>query len=413
MKMKFLVFLTLFLQLVNSYSQDIEKNIQKYLPNFVKINSDNSFYISKTLISNKEYICYLAYLKNKAYLFGDEAYLKAIPDTTGYKNYLFNPNYQNFPVLGVSKLQAHNFCKWYNNRLNEYILIKAGFLDLDPMGNFTVNSFIKSQFEGHIKEMPAKPGPEERQVIWADKYLTPTLRLPKDEEIKLLFKNYEFTYSKNCKSPFGKKHLINYFFEHNVRKDYSGTQFYSIYPEASNLEESYKDKIFPVCSKNPEINEITMNYTGKSVVKADFYFNNDTNNYMVLKDNEEGNPVLIYDNPDYFNFKTTGKSTELGFRISLYAPKYSKNQIYTSLNKALKYPEDVKVLMLFKSQKNLKEVDFSVFKNLTHIYFGPQQTKSLPKGIEKLENLVFIDLSYSNILVPDNLTSNKTIRLVK
>jgi formylglycine-generating enzyme required for sulfatase activity len=52
--------------------------------------------------------------------------------------YLRHPSYADYPVVGVSWLQANDFCKWRTDRVNEYILSREGIInwhftdDIDP-----------------------------------------------------------------------------------------------------------------------------------------------------------------------------------------------------------------------------------------------------------------------------------------
>jgi formylglycine-generating enzyme required for sulfatase activity len=41
-------------------------------------------------------------------------------------NYLRHPAYANYPVVGVSWIQAVEFSKWRTNRVNELMLEKEG-----------------------------------------------------------------------------------------------------------------------------------------------------------------------------------------------------------------------------------------------------------------------------------------------
>ena len=41
-------------------------------------------------------------------------------------NYLRHPAYQNYPVVGVSWIQANQFCIWRTDRVNEDALEKEG-----------------------------------------------------------------------------------------------------------------------------------------------------------------------------------------------------------------------------------------------------------------------------------------------
>ncbi|WP_029037086.1 gliding motility lipoprotein GldJ [Salinimicrobium xinjiangense] len=100
-----------------------------------------SFYMDETEVTNLMYLEYLDYLK-RVYPPSEpryrNIYLGALPDTLvwrnrlGYNetmtnNYLRHPAYANYPVVGVSWIQAVEFSKWRTDRVNELRLEKEGF----------------------------------------------------------------------------------------------------------------------------------------------------------------------------------------------------------------------------------------------------------------------------------------------
>ena len=102
-----------------------------------------SFYMDETEVANIDYVEYLYWVSR---VFGGnypEVYRKALPDTLvwreklGYneplvESYLRHPAYKNYPVVGVSWLQANDYCLWRTDRVNEMLLVKYGVLELDP-----------------------------------------------------------------------------------------------------------------------------------------------------------------------------------------------------------------------------------------------------------------------------------------
>ena len=76
-----------------------------------------------------------------------EVYNKALPDTLvwrdklGYNepfvtHYLRHPAYKNYPVVGVSWIQANDYCIWRTDRVNERILNRClHILKEDPRTN--------------------------------------------------------------------------------------------------------------------------------------------------------------------------------------------------------------------------------------------------------------------------------------
>jgi sulfatase modifying factor 1 len=101
----------------------------------------SSFFMDATEVSNVNYREYIYWLENA--FGGDSAILnKALPDTLvwrealaynePYVEYYFRyPSYNNYPVVGVSWQQAHDFCIWRTDRVNELNLIKKGYLKKD------------------------------------------------------------------------------------------------------------------------------------------------------------------------------------------------------------------------------------------------------------------------------------------
>lgn len=101
-----------------------------------------SFYMDETEVTNAMYREYLDYLK---FVYPPDnqdfkgIYEAALPDTLVWRNrlaynedlvinYLRHPAYSEFPVVGVSWIQASQYAKWRSNRVNEAILEREGFL---------------------------------------------------------------------------------------------------------------------------------------------------------------------------------------------------------------------------------------------------------------------------------------------
>jgi gliding motility-associated lipoprotein GldJ len=100
-----------------------------------------SFFIDETEVANVHYREYIYWLENT--FTGDSTIMKkALPDTLcwreelaynePYVEYYFRyPSYNYYPVVGVNWQQAHDFCVWRTDRVNELNLIKKGFLKKD------------------------------------------------------------------------------------------------------------------------------------------------------------------------------------------------------------------------------------------------------------------------------------------
>ena len=98
-----------------------------------------SFYMDRTEVTNFNWLEYMYWMRrvyNKTY---PHVYKKCVPDTLawraalGYREkyvnyYLRHPSYRDYPVVGVSWLQANDFCKWRTDRVNEAILVREGII---------------------------------------------------------------------------------------------------------------------------------------------------------------------------------------------------------------------------------------------------------------------------------------------
>ncbi|MBE9489283.1 MAG: gliding motility lipoprotein GldJ [Bacteroidetes bacterium] len=102
-----------------------------------------SFYMDETEVTNVMYLEYLDWIA-RVYPRDDPnfkaIYNGAVPDTLvwrnrlGYsemmvENYLRHPAYAEYPVVGVSWIQAAEFAQWRTDRVNELGLQKAGYLE--------------------------------------------------------------------------------------------------------------------------------------------------------------------------------------------------------------------------------------------------------------------------------------------
>ena len=100
----------------------------------------SSFYMDRTEVTNFHWLEYVYWMKrvyNKSY---PHIFKKSLPDTLVWRSplsykekyvdyYFRHPAYRDYPVVGVSWLQANDFCKWRTDRVNEFILVREGILD--------------------------------------------------------------------------------------------------------------------------------------------------------------------------------------------------------------------------------------------------------------------------------------------
>lgn len=160
-----------------------------------------SFYIDECEISNANYREWLYWI-NRVYDEYRDQYRKALPDTLVWRrplaynepyveNYLRHPAYSDYPVVGVSWIQATNYCKWRTDRVNEYILVRDKIIELnvaDQKGenNFDTEAYLYGQYETTDGDKPIEDlGSDDgstRRVRWDDGILLPKYRLPTEAE---------------------------------------------------------------------------------------------------------------------------------------------------------------------------------------------------------------------------------------
>ncbi|WP_419179999.1 gliding motility lipoprotein GldJ [Aequorivita todarodis] len=123
-----------------------------------------SFYMDETEVTNLMYLEYLDWLK-KVFPPSDENYRKiyegAVPDTLVWRNrlgfnevmtnnYLRHPAYSEYPVVGVSWIQAVEFSNWRTDRVNEAALESAGITarnaryDVKPGETFSTETYLNA-----------------------------------------------------------------------------------------------------------------------------------------------------------------------------------------------------------------------------------------------------------------------------
>ncbi len=158
----------------------------------------SSFYMDETEVRNVDYREYLYWLK-RVYKSYPEVHRRALPDTLVWRSpmgfndpyvqyYFRHPAYNNYPVVGVSWVQASDYCLWRTDRVNESILIAEGELKPDPNqadeNNFNTEAYLAGQYEGVVGKLrPSLSGDKtERRTTFEDGILLPRYRLPTEAE---------------------------------------------------------------------------------------------------------------------------------------------------------------------------------------------------------------------------------------
>jgi gliding motility-associated lipoprotein GldJ len=144
----------------------------------------------------REYVYWLERVYGSDY---PQVSVNALPDTLSWRDelaftkpyvelYYRHPAYSEYPVVGVTWLQASDYCVWRTDRVNEYILIREGILKVNPNqvneDNFNLDTYLKGQYEGLVKDemIDLNPNNEYRKVRIEDGILLPRYRLPTESE---------------------------------------------------------------------------------------------------------------------------------------------------------------------------------------------------------------------------------------
>ena len=162
----------------------------------------SSFYIDECEISNVNYKEYLNWLERvfvPAVL--KVVYDNAYPDENVWRDklkyaeneveyYFSYPAYRDYPVVGVSWLQAINYAAWRTDRVNEKILVDNGYAIYNttpsPEGYFNTDAYLTygdNAYESNSdKRLQYITTEEYRNVKMEDGILLPKYRLPTEAE---------------------------------------------------------------------------------------------------------------------------------------------------------------------------------------------------------------------------------------
>src|SRR5580704_1897884 len=167
-----------------------------------------SFYMDETEVANVHYREYLYWL-SRVFQEDTAIYNHALPDTLCWRSelaynepyveyYFRHPSYNFYPVVGVTWKQAHDFCLWRSDRVNELQLIDRGYINanavknLQGLGqeNFNTKAYLMGEFQAtpdkkaRTKSNPLKNpnGTPRTQVTFEDGILLPNYRLPTEAE---------------------------------------------------------------------------------------------------------------------------------------------------------------------------------------------------------------------------------------
>lgn len=129
-----------------------EEDVMNSRDNLERTVSVASFFMDETEVANIHWLEYLFYVKLDS---SEDFYLSALPDTTVWArelafndpyvdHYLRYPGFRYFPVVGVSWIQANDYCTWRTNVVNKKLAEDAGMEDVaeDGSGRIPLESGI-------------------------------------------------------------------------------------------------------------------------------------------------------------------------------------------------------------------------------------------------------------------------------
>ncbi len=175
----------------------VEQDVMYHWDNQPRRVTVASFYMDETEVSNQDYRDYL-YWVSRVYQGNREKINSVLPDTTKWRkelafnepyveNYFRHPAYSDYPVVGVSWVQANDYCSWRTDRVNEQILVDRGILKHDNTQSgqnvYTSKTYMTGLYQGTEGDKPLeKPDGSPKKVTLEDGIMLPNYRLPTEAQ---------------------------------------------------------------------------------------------------------------------------------------------------------------------------------------------------------------------------------------
>lgn len=216
-------------------------------PGTIKLKEN--FYIDQTEIRNLDYLEYTHWI-SRIHGRKSNTYAKALPDTTVWEHfnkrltteYFRDPIYLYYPVVGLTKQQATNYCNWRSERVYEMMLIGKGIIKFNTSNN------IDSVFA--IEKMLSGAYPTKRKFSNKELFPIPHYRLPSKDEWEFAAtggldpKKFEYGCKNNSNLGFATVENQNEFFDRgyttrDVKK--TGQNNYKIWGMIGNVAEMVQE----------------------------------------------------------------------------------------------------------------------------------------------------------------------------
>ncbi len=178
----------------------VEQDVMSYNNATPRRATVTSFYMDQYEVSNANYREWLYWI-NLVFKENKEVYRDALPDTLVWRrplaynepyveNYLRHPAYADYPVVGVSWIQANKYCAWRTDRVNENILYERGIIELNvndqaEENNFNTDAYLYGQYAVTDGPKPVQDLANEgqtRRVRQDDGILLPKYELPTEAQ---------------------------------------------------------------------------------------------------------------------------------------------------------------------------------------------------------------------------------------
>lgn len=160
----------------------LEEDVLNSRDNLERTVSVQSFYMDETEIANVHYLEYLNSIQKDS---TQEFYESALPDTLVWKNelafndsyveqYLRYPGFRMYPVVGVSWVQANDYCNWRTAAVNMDLAMKGAKSPKKAKGT-------KAK-KGKAEQVTAAPTNQGGRLAIESGKVLPSYRLPSEAE---------------------------------------------------------------------------------------------------------------------------------------------------------------------------------------------------------------------------------------